>query len=404
MKILMISDVYFPRVNGVSTSIATFRREFEAMGHEVHLIAPDYGKVTDDERNIHRIPSRYLPLDPEDRMMKAGPVRALLPWLRKMKFDLVHIHTPFVAHYLGVRLAKELGVPRVETYHTFFEEYLYNYVPFLPKRLMRFLARRFSGHQCNNLDGLVVPSGEMLRRLREYGIHAPAEVIPTGLEPETFVLGDGEAFRARHGIAPRQPVLVYIGRVAFEKNIGFLLKVTAALKSRFPDLLLAIAGEGPALPALKRQAADLAIVGSVLFVGYLDRRRELPDCYRAGDVFVFASRTETQGLVLLEAMAQQVPVVSLAEMGAKDVLKHGQGVLVAEDDVEDFAAKVERLLSDKPTATLLGALGGEYAAEWSSKSLAEKMLDFYRRTIEQHALAARLAKGQRQVGACLSED
>lgn len=404
MKILMISDVYFPRVNGVSTSIATFRREFEALGHEVHLIAPDYGQVTDDERRIHRIPSRYLPLDPEDRMMKAGPVRALIPWLRKVQFDLVHIHTPFVAHYLGVWLAKELGVPRVETYHTFFEEYLYFYVPFLPKPLMRFLARRFSGHQCNNLDGLVVPSGEMLKRLREYGIHAPAEVIPTGLEPETFQLGDGAAFRAKHGIAPNQPVLVYIGRVAFEKNIGFLLEVTAALKPRFPGLLLAIAGEGPALPALKRQAAGLGIAENVLFVGYLDRRRELPDCYRAGNVFVFASRTETQGLVLLEAMAQQVPVVSLAEMGAKEVLRHGKGALVAEDRVEDFAAKVERLLSDQGIASLLGSLGAEYAAEWSSRALAEKMLEFYRRTIEQHAVGVAAAKGRRRVGACLSED
>jgi len=404
VKILMISDVYFPRVNGVSTSIATFRREFEALGHEVHLIAPDYGKVTDDERNIHRIPSRYLPMDPEDRMIKSGPVRVLLPWLRKLKFDLVHIHTPFVAHYLGVRLARELGVPRVETYHTFFEEYLYYYVPFLPKPLMRFLARRFSGHQCNNLDGLVVPSGEMLRRLREYGIHSPAEVIPTGLEPETFELGDGAAFRAKHGISPGQPVLTYIGRVAFEKNIGFLLQVTAALKPRFPDLRLVIAGEGPALASLKRQGVELGIADNVLFVGYLDRRRELPDCYRAGDVFVFASRTETQGLVLLEAMAQQVPVVSLAEMGAKDVLRHGKGVLVAEDNVGDFAAKVERLLRDKGIATLLGSLGGEYAAEWSSRALAERMLDFYRRTIGQHALSATATKGKRQVGACLSED
>lgn len=403
MKILMISDVYFPRVNGVSTSIATFRREFEAQGHEVHLIAPDYGKTTADERNIHRIPSRYLPLDPEDRMMKAAPVRALLPWLRAMRFDLVHIHTPFVAHYLGVRLAKELGVPRVETYHTFFEEYLYYYVPFLPKPLMRFLARRFSSHQCNGLDSLVVPSGEMLRRLREYGIRVPAEVIPTGLEAESFELGDGEAFRAQYGIGPEQPVLVYIGRVAFEKNIGFLLRVAALLKPRFPDLLLLVAGEGPALHSLKRQAAELDIAGNVRFVGYLDRKRELPHCYRAGNVFVFASRTETQGLVLLEAMAQRVPVVSLAEMGAKDVLRHGQGVLIAETE-EDFAAKAARLLEDRFVANLLGELGGQYAAEWSASALAEKMLDFYRQVIEDHARRHAPAGAPSKLGACLSED
>lgn len=105
----MISDAYFPRVNGVSTSIATFRRELGAQGHEVHLIAPDYGAVTEDEHNIHRIHSHYLFLDPEDRLIRIGCVLAMRGWLRQAGFDIVHIQTPFAAHYLGVRLARELG-------------------------------------------------------------------------------------------------------------------------------------------------------------------------------------------------------------------------------------------------------------------------------------------------------
>jgi len=385
VKILMISDVYFPRVNGVSTSIATFRRELEAQGHEVHLIAPDYGRITEDEHNIHRIPSRNLILDPEDRMMKAGYVMAMKEWLHQSDFDIVHIQTPFVAHYLGVRLAKELGVPRIESYHTFFEEYLYFYVPFLPKQFMRFLARRLSSHQCNNLDGLVVPSSAMLEALRNYGIETQAEVIPTGLEPENFEPGDGAAFRLRHGIAAQRPVLLYVGRVAFEKNIGFLLKVLVRVRQDIPDVLLVVAGEGPALSSLRHDVDRLSLSNNVLFVGYLDRRRELPGCYRSADVFVFSSHTETQGLVLLEAMAQGVPLVSIAEMGAKDVLKPGQGVLIADNDIEDFSAKAVRLLRDKEYASGLGAIGRDYAATWSAALLAQKLAGFYQAVIERHA-------------------
>ena len=139
MKILMISDVYFPRVNGVSTSIQTFRRELATLGHEVDLIAPAYPVRYAEDSPTLRVASRFIPLDPEDRMMKPGNVRALLPQLREERYDLVHIQTPFVAHYLGIEIADALGVPRVETYHTFFEEYLFHYVPVLPKSMLRAL-------------------------------------------------------------------------------------------------------------------------------------------------------------------------------------------------------------------------------------------------------------------------
>lgn len=402
MKILMVSDVYFPRVNGVSTSIATFRRELEALGHEVHLIAPDYGKATDDERNIHRIPSRYLAIDPEDRMLKTGPVWRMFARLEAIGFDMVHIHTPFVAHYLAVRLARRLGIPVVETYHTFFEEYLYFYVPFLPKSFMRFVARRFSSSQCNALDGMVVPSTAMLDKLREYGVNTLADIIPTGLEPESFELGEGRAFCEKHGIASDRPVITYVGRVAFEKNIGFLLDVAAYLKPEFPNLLLVVAGEGPALEALRRKGEALGIADNLLFVGYMDRRTELPNCYRAADVFVFASRTETQGLVLLEAMAQSVPVVALAEMGASDVLKEGHGVLIAPGEVAAFAGKVAYLLRKRYTAALLGRVGREYAAGWSATALAERMVEFYHHVIARHADAPEQSRIAGR--ACLSEE
>ncbi len=384
MRILMFSDVYFPRVNGVSTSIQTFAREFVAKGHEVTLIAPDYGKVAPDASKaapepfeIIRIPSRDLPVDPEDRILRLGQLRRWRGTLAARGYDLLHIHTPFLAHYAGLGLARRLGVPVVESYHTFFEQYLDNYVSFVPRAWLRFAARRFSAAQCNAVDALVVPSRAMLEVLRGYGVRTAASVIPTGIEIDQFSHGDRGRFRARHGIAPGRPVLVHVGRIAHEKNIDFLLQVLVRVRRSLPSVLLVIAGEGPARPGLERLAQRLGVAGNLLFLGYLDRNGPLEDCYRAGDAFVFASRTETQGLVLLEAMALGVPVVALAIMGTKEVLGAGRGSLIAEDDEADFAAKVLRILGDRSLRRRLAAEARVYAATWAASVQADRMLALY---------------------------
>ncbi len=377
MNILMASDVYFPRVNGVSTSILTFRRALQQLGHRVTLLAPEYAQRTSNEQDILRVASRYLLLDPEDRMMRADALRRTARRLQNEPFDLLHVQTPFVAHYAGVRLAAQLGIPCVETYHTFFEEYLFHYVPLLPARLMRYVARSFTRRQCRQVDALVVPSRAMLEVLRRYGVQTPARVIPTGMELDQFQPGDGARFRGRYGIAAQRPVLVHIGRVAHEKNIGFLLQVLRALVPDLPDLLLIIAGEGPARASLQRYCHELGLHDNVLFVGYLERGEALWDCYSAGDAFVFASRTETQGLVLLEALALGVPVVSTAVMGTRDVLQPGCGALVAEEDVDDFAAKVRQVLMSAELRTSLGTAGRSYAQRWCAKRTATQLLTFY---------------------------
>lgn len=374
--VLMLSDVYFPRINGVSTSIQTFRQGLEARGVRVTLVAPDYGTREVDE-SLVRVPSRHVPMDPEDRMMHYGKLMQYLTALRGPKVDLVHIQTPFVAHYAGTQWARRLNIPTVESYHTFFEEYFYHYVRCLPRAGLRFLARRFSTRQCNQVNALVVPSQAMLRVLRGYGVTTQAQVIPTGLDLSAFRGGERARFRQAYGIAAERPVLLYVGRVVFEKNIEFLFQVVHRLRQQWPDILLVVAGEGPAVEPLKFLAVDMKIAENILFVGYLDRRQSLLDCYRAGDVFVFASRTETQGLVLLEAMALGLPVVSTAVMGTTEVLRDQHGCLVAREDVADFAAKVDRLLTDEALRRALSASAIEYAAQWSEDAFTERLLAYY---------------------------
>ncbi len=378
MKILMLSDVYFPRVNGVSTSIQTFRRELQELGHEIWLVAPRYDQPTVDERDIDRVRSSQVLFDPEDRMMHLRPLARRLATLQTWNFDLIHIQTPFVAHYAGVRLARRWGIPCVETYHTFFEEYLFHYLPILPRSAWRAVARRFSRRQCNQLDGLVVPSRAMFDVLVRYGVRTKMRIIPTGIPGDALPEGNGTAFRARHGIRPDQPVLVFVGRVAFEKNIEFLLRVTHELRrTTHPHVVLIIAGEGPAKHRLRHLGSALGLETHLRFVDYLARGVDLSSCYQAGDVFVFASRTETQGLVLLEAMSLGVPVVSTAVMGTRDILAAEQGALIAEEDVPRFAAQVRRLLDDAELRQRLSEEGRVYAGQWAARGPAQALLAFY---------------------------
>jgi glycosyltransferase involved in cell wall biosynthesis len=377
MRVLFVSDVYFPRVNGVSTSIRTFRADLTQLGLETTLVAPAYpGAASDADPSIIRVPSGGVPRDPEDRRFLSAPLRRVLSRELAARIDLVHIHTPFIAHYAGVRFAREHGLPVVATYHTFFEDYLHHYVPILPRGIGRWIARRFTRSQCADVAALISPSAPMRDALHAYGVVTPIEVLPTGLSAESFIRGDGERFRKAFDLPAERPLLLYVGRVAFEKNIDFLLRMFARLRERRRNALFVIAGEGPALPHLTRLARELGIEHEVRFIGYLDRRTDLPDCYAAGDAFVFASRTETQGLVLLEAMAQGTPVVSTAELGTRSILTPDCGAFVVQEDEAKFAAAVAEALELAPDAQRRTQLR-THAESWASLAMARKLVSFY---------------------------
>ncbi len=396
MHVLMVSDVYFPRINGVSTSIQTFHATLARLGVRVTIVAPDY-PGTDREADadaaalhawdspsgagIIRLPSRAVPLDPEDRLMRWSSLADLDRRLASTDFDLVHVQTPFAAHYAGLRLARARGIPCIATYHTHFEEYLFHYIRFLPRAALRYFARGLARHQCNALNAIVVPSQPMATTLRDYGISRPLHVIATGLPESQFLRGDGKRFRQTWNIAPERKLALFVGRAAFEKNIGFLLEMTALARRQRPNLMLVIAGEGPALPALRRQAAALGIEEHVRFVGYLPREGSLRDCYAAADVFTFASLTETQGLVLLEAMAIGLPVLAIPALGAAEIITPARGAIPAAETPEGFAEQLVALLN-RPTKLLTMADEAiTFAREWDTETQGVRLAALYRQLL-----------------------
>lgn len=352
-------------------------------------MVPAYPQLTTPEDHVLRVPARPVPFDPEDGIMSWRALRSCLAQVPGDQCDLVHIQTPFLAHYAGLKLARARRVPVVATCHTYFEDYLHHYMPLLPGFAGGWLARAVMARQLNAVDAVVSPSEQVRQRLLEYGVSRPIHVIPTGMTDDRFVAGSGARFRAQFGIAPTRPLVLNVGRVAHEKNLGFLLRMFAHVLHFERDALLVIAGEGPARKSLEGEAQRLGIATSTRFVGNLDRERGLNDCYAAADAFVFASRTETQGLVLLEAMAQSRPVVSTACLGTRSVLTSGSGACVVEEQESDFAAAVAHVLNDRDLAVRMGEKARAWAAQWSSSAQAERMARLYEQLLTTSvALAA----------------
>jgi len=226
----------------------------------------------------------------------------------------------------------------------------------------------------------------MLDVLRGYGVAIQAEVIPTGLQANSFAEADGVAFREKYDIGHERHMLLYVGRVAFEKNITFLLEKTKILIEQHPEVLLVVTGEGPAEKMLHELADKLNLNNNIKFIGYLDRNTELNACYKAADIFVFSSKSETQGLVLLEAMAQGTPVVAIAELGTASILIEGEGAMIAPDDVIGFSEIVSYLISTPEHRNALGEKAKNYVLNrWTASVQAKRLLSFYK-TISQSNL------------------
>ena len=381
LKIALVTDTYYPRINGVSASTQIFYQEFVKMGHDVHIYGPAFPNYIDNNPKIHRFPSWYLFFDPEDRLGHPGGDKKLIEQFIDTKFDIVHTQTPFTIGGPAVKWARKSGAKVVHTYHTLFAAYVEHYLWFLPKSLTVGYAKSASRRYCDSCDLLITPSTEMRNVLLSYNVSKPIEVIPTGISLDRFEGRDSQRFRLAQGFKPEDKLLLFMGRVAEEKNIDFLLRVVHGLKPRIPNLHFLIAGEGAAKKRLEKMVSDMKMGDYVHFVGYL-RREDWRDCYAGADLFVFASVTETQGLVVTEAMAAETPVVAVLEMGIKDVMASGKGGLTTKLDEVEFTEAVYRMLADKALHAQKKSETLAEADKWSSTSMAKRMIAAYEKILK----------------------
>lgn len=339
LRLGFFTEIYLPVVNGVVASIEALADGLRARGHEVSCFAPRMPGYAEADGPVFRMPSLPLPT--------RTPYRLTLPLVSRRnrenvikRLSLVHVHSPFVTGWMGARYARRYGMPLVYTYHTQLEAYAH-YVPF-EANATRFAAAQLTRAFANQTDAVVVPTQAMARRLRELGVTVRLEVVPSGIDLARFGAGRrDEALRSRLGAAPGDRLLLSVGRLAREKNVELILRALA--RTRDDSLKLVVAGDGPHRGELERQAAEMGIDRATRFLGVV-AREELPSLYASADAFVMPSTTETQGLVIAEAMAAGAFVIAAEAPQNQDVLG-GAGRIVAAT-AEAFAAAFAEVRRD----------------------------------------------------------
>ena len=336
MRVGFFTECYHPIVNGVVASVDALALGLRSAGHEVYCFTPKVPGYAEADGPVFRMPSLPLPSGTAYRLTLPLVSRRNRDGIIK-RLDIIHAHSPFVTGWMGVRYARRYGIPLVYTYHTQLEEYAH-YLPFeetATRRAATTLTRGFA----NSADAVIVPTAAMRDRLRAVGVTSLLEIVPSGIDVAHFAAGHrDEDVRRACGIGPGQRMALFVSRLAREKNVDLLLEALAF----HPDasLRLVIAGDGPERERLEQRAGTLGIASRTQFLGVVERGR-LPDLYASADAFVFPSVSETQGLVLAEALAAGAYVIAVDTPQNRDVMA-GSACLV-EPNAGAFSAALESI-------------------------------------------------------------
>ncbi|MFP4662753.1 MAG: glycosyltransferase family 4 protein [Halanaerobiales bacterium] len=377
MNIAFFTDSYKPYLSGVVKSIETFSRELQERGHKVYIFAPDYPNV-EKQKGIYRFIS--IPVFAQNDFRLAIPIsNNILADIKKLKIDIIHTHSPFLMGRLARYVSNKSGVPLVFTYHTLYDKYVH-YFPFARKMARGFL-NKYCKEYCQSCDLLISPSDFVRMRLIKKGITVPITTIPTGIDLEAYRRDSSGKIRKEYGLSSDDRVLLYVGRLAQEKNIPFLLKVFKQIVAGVDDIYLMLVGGGPEYNSLQSEAESLNISKRVLFTGEQEPERVI-DFYLDADLFVFPSLTETQGLVILEAMAGGLPVVAVDAAGSTSIIEDGENGLVVSEDEDIFARAVNRLLDNTTLYNKMQINARKKAEEMSIGNMTNKLINSYKRVLE----------------------
>jgi len=352
MRVALFTNNYLPFRGGVTTAVETLRAGLEAGGHQAWIFAPG-ARGAADRPFVFRYPAIPAPTYPGFAVpVPVSPRLARLA--RQFRPDVIHVQHPFLLGLTGRRLAQRLGVPLVFTYHTRYEKYAH-YVP-LPERMVATLAVRLACRFADRADLVVAPSLVIADTLRDRGVRAPVAVIPTGVPLDQFRPGAREAARAALRLEPERLSCLYVGRLDREKNVERVIEAFALIAGALPEVELLLVGQGAHAAALHRLAGTSPAASRIRFLG-AHAREALPPFYQAADLFLFASETETQGLVLAEAHACGLAAVAVRASGVEEVVVDGETGLLTKPDARDLADAAIGLLLDPVRRTAMGAAG-----------------------------------------------
>jgi 1,2-diacylglycerol 3-alpha-glucosyltransferase len=382
MKIMMLTNTYLPHVGGVARSVSSYEEEFCRRGHEVRVVAPQFEGARDTAGRVLRTPAiqHFNGSDFSVRIPVPGLLADFVDYFRP---DVLHSHHPFLLGDAALRLAWSRRLPLVFTYHTMYEQYTH-YVPLASDALKRFVIQ-MSTEYCNLCTHVIAPSESVAAVLRERGVTAPITSIPSGIDPNFYSRGDGNRFRRRFNIERSATVIGHVGRLAPEKNLEYLADALGRYLEDHSNAVFVIVGSGDAGESMERILQEYARPRQVVMAGK-QTGKDLADAYAAMDVFVFSSQSETQGMVLAEAMAAGVPAVALDAPGAREIVDERNGILLsATASTEEFAAAIARVAGDRNLRTQLSDGAKRTADDFSLQKCADQMLGLYERLVGDYS-------------------
>jgi 1,2-diacylglycerol 3-alpha-glucosyltransferase len=376
LRVGFFTEIYRPAVNGVVASVETLAAGLRSRGHHVYCFAPSMPGGMRSDGDVFRLPSLPLP--------NASPYRLTLPLVGRRnvkavirRLSLVHVHSLFVTGWAGLRYARRYGMPAIYTYHTQLEAYAH-YVPFEPNAT-RFAASQLTRTFCNMVDAVIAPTPAVEEHLRDLGVHARIAVIPSGIDVDRFGTGRrDDALRARLGVSGGGKLILFVSRLAREKNVDLLLRAFALANDEGARLI--VAGDGPERLELETLAAHLGVASRVAFLGAVDREA-LPDLYASADAFVFPSTTETQGLVQAEALAAGARVI-VADSPANRAVVQDAGSVVGASP-EAFASALRAIPGSPNPEQAVRAKAA--ARRFSAEAQAERVAGLYEEVIALHS-------------------
>jgi glycosyltransferase involved in cell wall biosynthesis len=386
-RVLFFTNNFFPFISGVTISIERLLRGLKAQGHEVQVVAPSYDQPSEAREDTFRVKT-LIAFGSKREFRLANIFQPGIGRLfNEYKPDIVHLHHPFWLGGRGLRLARRYKIPAVYTYHTRLEMYAH-YVP-LPGRIFRnVLSHELIRHFCNRCDGVIVPTFSTEEYLRLIGVKSPLFVQPTGIDFQRFNERDDDkiaALKKEYQVSEEEQVLVSVSRLGKEKNVAFMVDAMHQLRSRTErKVRLFLVGEGDERPVLEEKIQTLGLQGSVTLVGAVSPE-DIPAYYQIADAFVFASKSETQGMVILEAMAAGLPVVAVRSSGTDDVIQEGKTGYKTFDRTDAWVERLHYLIEHDEVRAEFSQQAVDFASKHDTEAFAVNINRFYSELLARRA-------------------
>ena len=382
MRIGLFTDTYPPHINGVATSVSMLESALRKKGHTVYIVTvnPDNLSYNFDNDKIIRIPG--IPTGIYDyRLSGIYPIKAANK-IRQLNLDIIHSHTEFGIGLFARIMAKQLDIPLVHTYHTMYEDYVHYITKGFFDKSSKKLVEHLTKFYCDKTaTELIVPTKKTYDLFKEkYKYDRNVHIIPTGIEIERFYkeninMNKVNSLKQRLNINDKDFIILFVGRIASEKSIDFLIKNHVSLVKKNKNCKLIIVGSGPDLDSLKELSKKLKMDNNIIFTGKVPWN-DVSLYYSLANVFTTASHTETQGLTVIEAMAASIPVVALDDEAFNTtIINDLNGYLFK--DKKSYCSYMEKLMSNKDLCVKMGNQARINSNPYSSKYYAERVLDVY---------------------------